>query len=69
MKKLKKLRLVLIPTFVISQKNPSINIWVPKMRFTKVYIFWPQIESEGPGMVSLLGLLGRLRAPGRFAMA
>ena len=28
------------------------QIWVPKMRFSKMYIFGAQIESEGPGMVS-----------------
>ena len=33
-------------------KNPSNNNWVAKMRFSKMYIFGPQIESEGPGMVS-----------------
>ena len=31
---------------------PSIDIWVPKMRFSKLYIFGAPIESEGPGMVS-----------------
>ena len=33
-------------------KNPNIDIWVPKMRFSKVYIFGAPIESEGPGMES-----------------
>ena len=25
------------------RKNPSVNIWVPKMRFPKMYIFWAPI--------------------------
>ena len=33
-------------------KNPNIDIWVPKMHFFKMYIFWAPIELEGPGMVS-----------------
>ena len=33
-------------------KNPNIDIWVPKMRFSKMYIFGGPIELEGPGMVS-----------------
>ena len=33
-------------------KNPNIDIWVPKMRFSKMYIFGAPIESEGPGIVS-----------------
>ena len=32
-------------------KNPNIDIWVPKMRLSKMYIFGAPIESEGPGMV------------------
>ena len=35
-----------------TKKNPHINIWVPKMRFYKMYSFGAQIELEGPGMVS-----------------
>ena len=33
-------------------KNPIVNIWVPKMPFSKTYIFGAPIELEGPGMVS-----------------
>ena len=33
------------------QNNPIIYIWVPKMRFYKMYIFGSPIELEGPGMV------------------
>ena len=33
-------------------KNPNVDIWVPKMRLSKMYIFGAPIESEGPGMVS-----------------
>ena len=33
-------------------KNPNIYIWVPKMGFSKMYIFGAPIESEGPCMVS-----------------
>ena len=33
-------------------KNPSIDIWVPKMHFSQMYVFGASIESEGPGMVS-----------------
>ena len=33
-------------------KNPNIDNWVPKLRFSKMYIFGAPIESEGPGMVS-----------------
>ena len=33
-------------------KNPNIDILVPKMRFSKMYIFGAPIESEEPGMVS-----------------
>ena len=36
----------------IPHQNPNIDIWVPKMRFSKMYIFGDPIESEGPGMVS-----------------
>ena len=32
--------------------NLNIYIWVPKMRFSKMYIFGAPIESEGLGMVS-----------------
>ena len=32
--------------------NPNIDMWVPKMRFSKMYIFGVPIESEGSGMVS-----------------
>ena len=31
---------------------PNIDIWVPKLRLSKMYIFGAPIESEGPGMVS-----------------
>ena len=34
------------------QKNLNIYIWVPKMRFSKMYIFGAPIDSKGPGMVS-----------------
>ena len=33
-------------------KNINIDTWVPKMRFSKMYIFGAPIESDGPGMVS-----------------
>ena len=33
-------------------KNPNIDIWVPKMRFSKMHIFGASIESEGAGMVA-----------------
>ena len=33
------------------QKNSSIDIWVPKIRFSKMYIFRAPFESEGPVMV------------------
>ena len=33
-------------------ENPNINIWVLKMRFSKMYICRAPIEAEGPGMVS-----------------
>ena len=32
--------------------NPIIAIWVPKSRFSKMYIFGAPIELEGPGIVS-----------------
>ena len=38
--------------FPKKNKNPNIDIWVPKMPFSKMYIFGVPIESEGPGMVS-----------------
>ena len=34
------------------KKNPNIDIWVQKMRFSKMYIFGAPIESDGPGMIS-----------------
>ena len=33
-------------------KNPNIDIWVPKIHFSKMYIFGAPIELEGPGMLS-----------------
>ena len=38
--------------FKFSKKKLNIDIWVPKMRFSKMYIFGAPIESKGPGMVS-----------------
>ena len=32
--------------------SPNIDIWVPKMSFSKRYIFGAPFKSEGPGMVS-----------------
>ena len=32
-------------------ENPSNNIWVPKMHFHKIYIFWAPIGLTGPVMV------------------
>ena len=32
--------------------NPSVNIWVPKKRLPKMYIFRAPIELTWPGMVS-----------------
>ena len=34
------------------EKNLNIDIWVQKIRFSKMYIFRAPIESEGPDMVS-----------------
>ena len=36
----------------VAPGNSNIDIWVPKMRFSKVYLLGAPIESEGPGMVS-----------------
>ena len=36
----------------VAPGNPSMDIWVPKMRFSKMYISRAPIESEGHGMVS-----------------
>ena len=36
----------------IDQKIPSVDIWVPKMHFPKMYLFGAPIKSTGPGMVS-----------------
>ena len=33
-------------------KNPSIDIWVPKMRYPKIRIFGAPIESTGPVTVA-----------------
>ena len=40
------------PGIDINSQNPSVDIWVPKMRFPKMYIFGAPIESTVPGMVS-----------------
>ena len=32
--------------------KPTIDIWVPKMRFSKMYIFGALIDSEGPSTIS-----------------
>ena len=36
--------------FLISKTKPSIDIWVSKMRFSKMYIFGNPIESVVPGI-------------------
>ena len=38
--------------FQKKNRNPNIDIWVPKSRFSKMYILGAPIELEGPGMVS-----------------
>ena len=42
----------IILNFCDSSKNPSVHIWVPIMRFPKMYIFGAPIESTEPRMVS-----------------
>ena len=42
--------------FAKKNKNPNIDIWVPKMRFSKIYIFGAPIESEDknpPQMITI----------------
>ena len=41
--KVKELRLVILKFFQKNQ-NPNIDIWVPKMHFSKMYIFGAPIE-------------------------
>ena len=45
--------MVLVIFFVFGPfLGTNIDVWVPKMRFSKMEIFGVSIESEWPGMVS-----------------